>query len=229
MSYVYPFGSGVTVERIDQGQDFGGTGPIKAIGKAKIISTGAPGWPGGGGVLYRLLEGALAGKYIYVNEGIRPSVKAGQLVEAGATIGTLIPGSSTGIEMGFANANGEPISHAEYAGKPDGFETKGGKAMAALLKSIKGGGEGGGNPLDALGGAVGEVGGAVGEVGGEVAGEVGKEAAEGIVELLTEHAEPLMLNIGLVLGGAFLVYYGIGLVSGAKKPGHSPAPPVPIP
>jgi hypothetical protein len=41
--YVSPFRGGeVTTGRIDQGQDFGGTGPVRAIGNARILKVGAP-------------------------------------------------------------------------------------------------------------------------------------------------------------------------------------------
>ena len=50
------------------GVDFAGNGPILAIGNARILATGAPGWPNGGagpagqGVLYKLLDGPKAGR-----------------------------------------------------------------------------------------------------------------------------------------------------------------------
>jgi hypothetical protein len=119
--------------RIDQGVDFVGTGPIKAIGKARILKVGAPGWPGGQGVLYRLLDGSRAGSIIFVNEGIEPTVHPGELVLAGQQIGTFVPGSSTGIEIGFADSSGVPLSHATYH---EGDVTRWGRKMAAFLSSI---------------------------------------------------------------------------------------------
>ena len=86
--------------RIDMGVDFVGTGPINAIGDARILQIGAAGWPNGGagpsgqGVLYRLLDGPESGKIIYVYEGLKPTVSAGQTVVAGQQIGTFYPGSS---------------------------------------------------------------------------------------------------------------------------------------
>jgi len=221
MSYVYPFGKNVTTGRIDQGQDFGGTGPIFAIGRARIVSTGAPGWPGGAGVLYKLLDGPKAGRYVFVNEGIKVSVHPGQLVKAGEVIGHLIPGSETGIEIGWAHANGEPISHPEYS---EGMETRGGKAMAAFLAGLpKVGAHGGFQvPLPAgerkrLQGLAKEenLGESVLPGGGEIADEI----LGGILGDLAKSAEPLMLNIALVGGGAFLIYYGVALLAGVNEPG----------
>ncbi|MFL5899699.1 MAG: lytic murein transglycosylase [Solirubrobacterales bacterium] len=130
--YVSPFLS-ATTGRIDQGVDFTGTGPIAAVGDAEILATGAPGWPEGGGVLYRLTSGQRAGQVIFVYEGIAATVHAGQHVSAGDRIGTFVPGGS--IEMGFADAAGVPLSHAEYN---EGDETQWGREMASFLDSIGG-------------------------------------------------------------------------------------------
>ncbi|HET7484653.1 MAG TPA: lytic murein transglycosylase [Solirubrobacterales bacterium] len=130
--YVSPFLS-ATTGRIDQGVDFTGTGPIAAVGDAEILATGAPGWPEGGGVLYKLTSGQRAGQVIFVYEGIAATVHAGQHVSAGDQIGVFVPGGS--IEMGFADAAGVPLSHAEYN---EGDETQWGKEMASFLTSIGG-------------------------------------------------------------------------------------------
>jgi murein DD-endopeptidase MepM/ murein hydrolase activator NlpD len=130
--YVSPFLS-ATTGRIDQGVDFTGTGPIAAVGDAEILATGAPGWPEGGGVLYKLTSGQRAGQVIFVYEGIAATVHAGQHVSAGDQIGAFVPGGS--IEMGFADAAGVPLSHAEYS---EGYETQWGKEMASFLTSIGG-------------------------------------------------------------------------------------------
>jgi len=132
IEYVSPFLS-ATTGRIDQGVDFTGTGPIAAVGDAVILATGAPGWPEGGGVLYKLLSGQRAGQVIFVYEGVEATVHAGQHVVAGEQIATFVPGGS--IEMGFADANGVPLSHGEYV---EGKETTWGREMASFLTSIGG-------------------------------------------------------------------------------------------
>jgi murein DD-endopeptidase MepM/ murein hydrolase activator NlpD len=128
--YVGPF-LNAAEGRIDQGVDFTGTGPILAIGNAEILQTGAPGWPEGGGVLYRLLDGPRAGQVVFVYEGVQATVHAGQRVSAGQQIANFVPGGS--IEIGFADASGVPLSHAEYS---EGLETTWGKEMAAFLASL---------------------------------------------------------------------------------------------
>jgi murein DD-endopeptidase MepM/ murein hydrolase activator NlpD len=133
--YVNPF-LGATEGRIDEGVDFTGSGPIVAIGDAVILKTGAPGWPEGGGVLYRLLGGSHAGQIIYVYEGIAATVHAGDHVAAGQQIGSYVPGGS--IEVGFADANGVPLAHSVYQ---EGDVTDWGQQMAGFLHEL------GGNPL----------------------------------------------------------------------------------
>jgi murein DD-endopeptidase MepM/ murein hydrolase activator NlpD len=132
IEYVSPFLS-ATTGRIDQGVDFTGTGPIAAVGDAVILATGAPGWPEGGGVLYKLLNGQRAGQVIFVYEGVQATVRPGQHVSAGEQIATFVPGGS--IEMGFADASGTPLSHSEYT---EGKETVWGREMASFLASIGG-------------------------------------------------------------------------------------------
>jgi hypothetical protein len=129
--YVNPFPDGATRSRIDQGVDFTGSGRIVAIGTAKILATGAPGWPEGGGVLYQLLDGPRAQQVIFVYEGVDATVHTGQKVNAGDTIAHFRRGGS--IEIGFADSSGVPISHSEYV---EGKETKSGKEMNGFLTSI---------------------------------------------------------------------------------------------
>ncbi len=131
-AYVSPFLS-ATPGRIDQGVDFTGVGPIAAVGDARILQTGAPGWPEGGGVLYQLLDGSRAGQVIFVYEGIEATVHAGERVSAGERIGTFVAGGS--IEMGFADTNGVPLSHASYH---EGAETEWGREMARFLTGLGG-------------------------------------------------------------------------------------------
>ncbi len=129
--YVNPFVDAVR-RGIGQGVDYIGTGSIKALGKARIIKAGES-RRGGAGVVYRLLDGSHAGKAIYVFGGISPAVHAGDLVLAGDDIGTFVPDSSTGIEIGFADGNGAPPSHAK---RHRGHATAAGRKMASFLSSI---------------------------------------------------------------------------------------------
>ena len=52
----------------------------------------------------------------------------------------------------------------------------------------------------------------------DAAGGVAEEVASGIAGMLADHAGAFMLNVALVGGGAFLVYYGAALMLGVKQP-----------
>ncbi len=132
-NYVNPFmlSTNLVTGRIDQGVDFTGTGAIVAIGDAKVLQVGAPGWPEGGGVLYQLTDGPLSGQVIFVYEGVDATVKAGQTVKAGEQIATFRPGGS--IEIGLADAAGVPLSHQSYY---EGKVTESGIEMFSLLQSL---------------------------------------------------------------------------------------------
>lgn len=116
--YVNPFSRShsLTPNRVDQGVDFGGTGPIVAIGSGRIIMTINSGWPGGAFISIRLSDGAYAGKYVYFAENIRPTVSVGQKVNAGDVIGIM----QGGIECGWAFPPGLGPSMARMMGQWDG-------------------------------------------------------------------------------------------------------------
>jgi peptidoglycan hydrolase-like protein with peptidoglycan-binding domain len=140
--YRNPIPAGATPERIDQGVDFAGNGPIGAIGAGTIIETNGGGWPGGPYMSYRLDSGALAGLDVYVAENIRPVVKPGQSVKAGQAIATMFNGG-TGIEMGFAApGGGSPMSQTAAAGAisganlPPGSATQVGHIFDELLVAL---------------------------------------------------------------------------------------------
>lgn len=118
-AYVNPLRgvAGLRASRIDMGVDYSGSGPISAIGRARVIfarqnvsgpescwgRTCAP--PGSAMVVYRLLDGPFAGKYVYAVEHITVLVKRGQTVRAGARIAILHEGSPN-LEIGWAAGRG---------------------------------------------------------------------------------------------------------------------------
>ena len=116
--------SGLTPRRIDLGVDYAGTGPLLAIGRARVTmasdTDSGPSscwaiscWPGGGIVVMRLLDGPFAGKYVYVAEHITVSVRAGQTVSAGQQIATLYTGYPWS-EWGWAAGPGpEALARAD--------------------------------------------------------------------------------------------------------------------
>jgi len=99
--------SGLIPERIDQGVDFGGTGPVYALGDAVVTNATATnyGWPGGGWITYQLTDGPAKGLMVFLAEDVRPTVSAGQHVTARTVIADMYDGGA-GIEFGWAMASG---------------------------------------------------------------------------------------------------------------------------
>lgn len=105
--YVNPLARAKVIsERIDQGVDYAGHGALVAIGAARVtfIGTGTTGWPGAF-IEYRLLKGPDAGCFVYYAEGVNPvaRLRRGDTLRAGQAIATIIPGWSTGIELGWGS------------------------------------------------------------------------------------------------------------------------------
>ena len=99
--------------RIDMGVDYSGSGPILALGWARIVlasdrlagpescwgKTCVP--PPGDWVMYRLLDGPFAGKYVYIVENLTIAVHTGQTVAAGQPI-AILHNASPNLEIGWA-------------------------------------------------------------------------------------------------------------------------------
>jgi murein DD-endopeptidase MepM/ murein hydrolase activator NlpD len=98
--------SALAAERVDMGVDFGGSGPIYAIGDGVITNaTGdSPGWPGGGWITYQLTDGPASGLVVYLAEDVTPTVQVGQHVTPNTVIANMYNGSA-GIETGWAMAD----------------------------------------------------------------------------------------------------------------------------
>lgn len=131
--YVGPFAGSATVGRTDQGVDFSATPgeSVLAIGKAKIAGI-IPNWYQGQPMIYyKLLNGPRAGQYVYAAEQITPSVKPGQIVNAGQPIGKVAT-SGTGLELGFATSTGATLARST-TGYVEGGVTKAGEQFKAFL------------------------------------------------------------------------------------------------
>jgi hypothetical protein len=92
-------------ERVDQGVDYAGAGPIYAIGDGIVRNTTNPGWPGGAFISYQLTDGPAAGKVVYVAENVIPSVTVGQTVNASTQLGMLVDAYPY-LETGWADPPG---------------------------------------------------------------------------------------------------------------------------
>jgi hypothetical protein len=226
--YVFPFVDKALRDvknwgRIDQGVDFSGSGPILAIGDAKILSVNSMGWPNGGAgpagrdVVYKLLNGPWAGRIIYLAEGVVPTVRAGQTVKAGQQVAKFYPGSS--IETGLAGPSGQPLT--PYNGAADGTAMPAGKKMHAFLQSLHPGGKVPG------GGKFGT--GATGTAGITHSGlpspadilsaveNVPSAIVSSIFDTIGQEGARILLYVALVLGGGGLVAIGLGRAAGIKS------------
>jgi LysM repeat protein len=77
--FVNPIGAGLSPGRVDAGVDYGGAGPLYAIGDGPITSIYNSAWPSGAFIGLRLDDG----RYAYYAEDISPSVQVGDSVSAG--------------------------------------------------------------------------------------------------------------------------------------------------
>jgi hypothetical protein len=94
-------------------------------------------WPGGGIVVYRLLDGPFAGKYVFVAENVTASVRRGQLVKAGQRIATLHD-ASPNMETGWGSGQlGQTLAIADghqcTCGDPGGWSSIEGRNFNRLL------------------------------------------------------------------------------------------------
>jgi hypothetical protein len=140
--YVNPLANAsVRAERIDQGVDYAGSGTVGALGPGvvtNVVQSGS-GWEGGGYVEYKLTAGPYAGHYVFAAEGLTPTVSIGQTLSPGQPIATIIPGSSTGIEIGFGSGVGESAYASQYGGGySEGQLTAAGQAFSDLIASLGG-------------------------------------------------------------------------------------------
>jgi hypothetical protein len=141
-SYVDPFSQvrGLAPERIDMGVDYGGKGPVLALGSGTVFNTDGPGWPGGVFIGIMLDEGSFAGLPYFVAENVKPTVHVGDHVEAGQQIAVMYRGSA-GIETGWASGRGDqPLAAAlgqQYKhGDPGAWTSAAGVSFDRVLVSV---------------------------------------------------------------------------------------------
>jgi len=132
--------SGLVPERIDEGVDFGGSGPVYALGDAVITNaSGNSGWPGGGWITYQLTDGPAAGLMVYVAEDVTPAVEVGQHVSSSTVIANMFAGAD-GIETGWAQPSGvsaeSELPEAGGIGGSGPFPTKVGVNFDQLLQAL---------------------------------------------------------------------------------------------
>jgi murein DD-endopeptidase MepM/ murein hydrolase activator NlpD len=123
-------------ERIDQGVDYSGFGPIYAIGDGVVLSTVNGGWPGGTFIAYRLTNGPANGLVVFAAEDIQPTVQVGQTVTSNTVLGQVYAGP-TGIETGWADPSASGDTMARTYGQFSGSNsTAFGYNFSRLLQSL---------------------------------------------------------------------------------------------
>jgi hypothetical protein len=132
--------SNLVPERIDQGVDFSGSGPVYAVGDGIVTNATAysSGW-GGGWITYQLTNGPDAGLMVYLAENVTPTVVVGERVTPSTVIGDMFEGGD-GIETGWAQASGlsaeSQLPEAGGIGGAGPFPTAVGVNFDGLLTSL---------------------------------------------------------------------------------------------
>ena len=193
---------------VDQGTDWTRAGPIPALGDGHVTDVTSSHIIEGGRypvVIYELHNPPIAGsRYVYIAENFKPTVRVGQRLRRGQTIG-IAAGSYPYIEQGW-NRGPKGWNPVAPLGSDPHAATGPGQQMLAFIQQVVGGtpfqnpspvpgttvpvgsrprpGAGGGGVLDAIGGwfsstlgTIGSVGGAgIGSLYGDVAGSIGGAA-----------------------------------------------------
>lgn len=92
--------------RVDQGVDYSGVGPVYAIGNGTIdYASSSTSWPGGNYISYKLSDGPAAGKEVYVAEDckVESGISRGKPVTSGTVLcKTTTTGGYIYIETGWS-------------------------------------------------------------------------------------------------------------------------------
>jgi hypothetical protein len=110
---------GLTPERVDAGVDYGGTGPVYAIGNGVVLNVYSGGWPNGVFIAYQLTDGPAKGLVVFTAEDLNPQVSVGASVTANTVIGQMF-GGPHGIEIGWADGSQIPNAMARSYGQYHG-------------------------------------------------------------------------------------------------------------
>jgi len=131
--------SGLVPERIDEGVDFAGTGPVYALGDGVVTSESQDsGWPGWW-ITYQLTDGPDAGLMVYVAEDVTPDVQVGQHVTPATVVATMVAGAD-GIETGWAQQSAvsaeSELPEAGGVGAGGPFPTEVGVSFEGVLVAL---------------------------------------------------------------------------------------------
>jgi hypothetical protein len=124
-------------ERIDQGVDYAGSGPLYSVGNGTVLQVFNSGWPGGAFIAVRLSDGPAAGEIVYEAENITPHVVVGQRVTPDTVLGTLHD-AFPNLEIGWGSPTfiGESYWAQLNGVYPENCSTSFGINFNVLLKSL---------------------------------------------------------------------------------------------
>jgi hypothetical protein len=128
---------GLTPERIDQGVDYAGSGPLYSLGNGTVLEVSNSGWPGGAFIAVRLSDGPAKGEVVYEAENITPHVHVGQSVTPDTVLGTLNAGFPH-LEIGWGSPKfiGESYWAQLNGAYPDNCSTSFGDNFNQLLVAL---------------------------------------------------------------------------------------------
>jgi hypothetical protein len=141
-SYTNPV-PGATLSRTDQGVDYtlNSSSGFQAPGASKIVSTAGT-FGGGPLIVAEFLDGPYKGAQYYVGEGIKPSVVAGEIVQAGQKIADVAVNPSNGIlgniEAGWWSATHNSTLAQATGGYHEGAVTSAGAAWDTFVRALGG-------------------------------------------------------------------------------------------
>lgn len=146
-AYQNPFRkvSNLGTDRVDEGVDFTGSGPVYAIGTGTVVNITNSGWPGGTFIVYKLTDpsGAAYGKYVYMAENcnnIQVSTTPPKNQVTSSTVLCTMVNSSPHIETGWANGSslGDALAKPVYVELSTGasYSTAYGQNFREFLTSI---------------------------------------------------------------------------------------------
>jgi hypothetical protein len=134
--YVYPFPAGAQIGRTDQGVDvdLAVGAPIGPMGRARVMGHLANWYQGQPLIWWQLLDGIRQGAYAYVAEQITNLAPVGAILNANDAVARYAA-SGTGIEYGWATANGSTLARVQD-GVGGGAATSAGANMRAFISGL---------------------------------------------------------------------------------------------
>ncbi len=122
--------------RIDEGVDYGGSGPVHAIGSGHIVNINSGDWLTGVFIVYQLDDGPAKDKYVYVAENCTPKVSSTDKWTGSDKIICDMVDASPHIETGWAQSPSNGTIAMAYSVYKEGYVTAFGVNFSELMKCL---------------------------------------------------------------------------------------------